>query len=54
MKLSSLIVLIFVGLAGCGSNDVVTHRKFPYPYKAVLAICSDIDGTDTIEKFLEI
>lgn len=54
MKLSSLIVLIFVGLAGCGSNDVVTHRKFPYPYKAALAICSDIDGTDTIEKFLEI
>lgn len=54
MKLSSLIALIFVGLAGCGSNDVVTLRKFPHPYKAALAICSDIDGTDTIGKFLEI
>ena len=29
-------------------------RKFPYPYKAALSICSDIDGTSTVEEFLEI
>ena len=29
-------------------------RKFPYPYKAALAICSDIDNTETLEEFLEI
>ena len=29
-------------------------RKFPYPFKAALAICSDIDETQTIEEFLEI
>jgi len=32
----------------------VVLRKFPYPYKAALAICSDIDGTATVEEFLEI
>jgi len=32
----------------------VTLRKFPYPYKAAMAICSDIDGTTTVEEFLEI
>jgi len=32
----------------------VTLRKFPYPYKAVMTICSDIDGTTTVEEFLEI
>ncbi len=29
-------------------------RKFPYPYRAALAICSDIDNTETLEEFLEI
>lgn len=29
-------------------------RKFPYPYKAALAICSDIDSTTTVEEFLNI
>ena len=29
-------------------------RRFPYPYRAALAICSDIDGTSTTEEFLEI
>lgn len=32
----------------------VTLRKFPYPFKAALTICSDIDSTDTVEKFLAI
>jgi len=32
----------------------VTLRKFPYPYKAAMAICSDIDGTTTVDEFLEI
>jgi hypothetical protein len=34
--------------------EKVTLRKFPYPFKAALAICSDIDGTDTAEEFLTI
>lgn len=29
-------------------------RRFPYPYRAALSICSDIDGTNTTEEFLEI
>ena len=32
----------------------VALRKFPYPYKAAVAICSDIDGTTSKEEFLEI
>ena len=32
----------------------VNLRKFPYPYKAAIAICSDIDNTETLEEFLEI
>jgi hypothetical protein len=32
----------------------VTLRKFPYPYKAAMAICSDIDGTTTVDEFLGI
>lgn len=32
----------------------VSLRRFPYPYKAAIAICSDIDDTKTTEEFLEI
>jgi len=32
----------------------VVIRKFPYPYKAAMAICSDIDNTESLEEFLEI
>lgn len=32
----------------------VTLRQFPYPYRAALAICSDIDETETAEELLEI
>jgi len=31
----------------------ISLRKFPYPYKAALTICSDIDGT-SLENFIEI
>jgi hypothetical protein len=34
--------------------EKVALRKFPYPFKAALTICSDIDGTYTLEKFLSI
>jgi hypothetical protein len=34
--------------------EKVTLRKFPYPFKSALSICSDIDGTDTAEDFLSI
>jgi hypothetical protein len=32
----------------------VTLRKFPYPFKSALTLCSDLDGTCTAEKFLAI
>ncbi|NOG82980.1 MAG: hypothetical protein HND49_04065 [Planctomycetes bacterium] len=32
----------------------VALRKFPYPYRAALSICSDIDNTETLEEFLAI
>lgn len=31
-----------------------TLRRFPYPYRAALTICSDIDETRSVEEFLEI
>ena len=36
------------------SSRAVMLRDFPYPYRAALAICSDIDGTKTLERFLAI
>jgi hypothetical protein len=33
-------------------NHNVELRKFPYPYKSMLALCSDIDGT-TLTEFLD-
>ncbi len=32
----------------------VALRKYPYPYRAGLSICSDIDNTETPEEFLSI
>lgn len=32
----------------------VRLRKFPYPFRAALAICSDIDATSSSKEFLEI
>lgn len=29
-------------------------RKFPYPFKCALAICSDIDATTSVERFVEL
>jgi hypothetical protein len=34
------------------TDSQVVMRKFPYPYRAAMAICSDIDNTETIEEFL--
>ena len=55
---SGRIWFIFVILAilnqGCGHRESVFLRRFPYPYEAALTICSDIDDTDSIEKFLSI
>jgi hypothetical protein len=34
--------------------DDVYIRKFPFPFKAAVAICSDIDMTGTMEEFVEI
>lgn len=38
----------------CIDSDEVCLRKFPYPFKAALTICNDIDKTATLEEFLEI
>jgi hypothetical protein len=31
------------------AKSEVALRKFPYPFKAAIAICSDIDNTGTLE-----
>lgn len=36
-----------------GKPDIAL-RKFPYPFRAALTLCSDIDGTHTVEHFLAI
>ncbi len=35
-------------------KSLVTLRKFPYPYRAALTICSDLDNTETLEEYIEI
>ena len=35
-------------------SSSLSIREFPYPYKAALAICSDIDATDSLKEFLTI
>ena len=37
-----------------GGAETVSLRRFPYPFRAALAICSDIDGTRTRERLLAI
>ena len=32
----------------------VTLRKFPYPYKSAMTICSDVDRTETLDEFKKI
>lgn len=50
-----LVIFIFVYWIQDGNTaKEVSLRKFPYPYRAALSICSDIDGTNSIEEFLEI
>ena len=35
-------------------KNPVSLRKFPYPFKCALAICSDVDATPSVEKFVEL
>jgi len=49
-----LIISLIISFTGCSSKDVVELRKFPYPYRAALTICSDIDQTATIDEFLTV
>lgn len=55
LKLTTLfIALIFLVLfQGCAEDDI-SLRRFPYPYRAGLALSSDIDGTDSVAEFLTI
>ena len=50
---SLILTAILIG-PGCFNNKQVELRKFPYPYKSALAICSDIDQTPSIEEFITI
>jgi len=43
-----------LGKGGSKRGDTIRLRRFPYPYRAALAICSDIDETRTTAEFLEI
>ena len=36
------------------TNSEVALRKFPYPYRAAIAISNDVDNTETLEEFIEI
>ncbi|MBU8934396.1 MAG: hypothetical protein KOO62_10365 [candidate division Zixibacteria bacterium] len=61
MKITTGFLVAIIGLVaglsvlGCWQSDEeIALRKFPYPYRAALSICSDIDRTTSIEKFLEI
>ena len=35
------------------ASSGVTLRAFPYPYKAALAVCSDLDETPTLDDYVE-
>lgn len=54
LAICATLVVILLLLESCSRTEPVALRKFPYPYRAALAICSDIDETESIEKFLSI
>ncbi len=35
-------------------NNGISIRRFPFPFRSALTICSDIDSTDTLKEFLTI
>lgn len=37
-----------------GHQDRIALRQFPYPYRAAIAICNDLQGTDSPEEFLAV
>ena len=49
-----LLAVASLTFGGCRSQQAVELRRFPYPYRAAMAICSDLDYTDSIEKYLAI
>lgn len=61
MKANAVVVIAVVIVVAALANlhcrrlqKEVALRTFPYPNRAALAICSDLDYTDSIEKFLAI
>ena len=54
------VMLIFLLGFGClmfsigYPRESISLRPFPYPYRAALALCSDIDQTDSVEEFIAI
>ncbi len=62
---TGIVIIIVIYLINiCKINEMYNYkynvesqvvlRKFPFPYRAALSICSDLDGTTTIDEFLEI
>lgn len=55
LALATGVALLSLACGACGRERTpVELRKFPYPYRAALAISSDIDETTSKEEFLEI
>ena len=59
LKTLYVMVLFLVGMGILlkligGPEERVSLRRFPYPYRAGLAISNDIRGTDSMEEFLAI
>ncbi len=48
------VAVLFAAIGGCARGRPVELRKYPYPYRAALAVSSDIDETTSREEFLEI
>ena len=53
VALSVVGMIVFMKILGVGKVEVEL-RAFPFPYRAGLALCNDIEGADTVEEFLAI
>lgn len=53
IRILSILILTICFFCAC-ENQEISLRPFPYPYRAGLALCSDIDCTDSVQEFLTI
>ena len=59
LKMLYLVLFFAIGLVFLmkfveSDKADIALRDFPFPYRAGLAVCSDIDNTDSVEEFLAI